>query len=300
MHGLYGAPPADLATPPADAVQFSGEKPGAASLEQQPAASLAGMTMLAPRGMLERRYVLALALRAVRPGATLTVMARKTRGGTRLREELADFGCPSEQSARRHHRICTCQRPATLTGIDEAVHAGAPRLLDDLGVWSQPGIFSWDRIDPGSALLLQHLPALSGRGADFGCGHGILTRSILQQPDVRHMTLIDIDRRAIEAARRNIADPRAAFLWADIRAAGVVPTALDFVVMNPPFHDGGAEDLDLGRLFLRRASEALRPGGVCLVTANRHLPYEAAMRQLFKTCTLLAQTDGYKVYAGRT
>ncbi|MEA2808490.1 MAG: rRNA (guanine1207-N2)-methyltransferase, partial [Rhodospirillaceae bacterium] len=39
------------------------------------------------------------------------------------------------------------------------------------GSWvSQPGIFSWDRIDDGSALLAKHLPDdLSGHVADFGC-----------------------------------------------------------------------------------------------------------------------------------
>ena len=42
------------------------------------------------------------------------------------------------------------------------------------GSWlSQPGIFSWDRIDDGSALLAAHLPDdFAGTVADFGCGWG--------------------------------------------------------------------------------------------------------------------------------
>ena len=42
---------------------------------------------------------------------------------------------------------------------------------------SRPGIFSWDRIDDGSALLAAHLPDdLVGHVADFGCGWGYLAR----------------------------------------------------------------------------------------------------------------------------
>ena len=62
-------------------------------------------------------------------------------------------------------------------------------LVEGLGLWSQPGVFSWNRIDPGSALLAQTLPALSGKGADFGCGVGYLAHTVLASPAVTHLTL---------------------------------------------------------------------------------------------------------------
>ncbi len=55
--GVYGAPPAELAGAPHQAIQFSPLVPGAASLEAEPPETLAAMTMLAPPGTLERRYV---------------------------------------------------------------------------------------------------------------------------------------------------------------------------------------------------------------------------------------------------
>jgi len=294
--GIYGAPLAELVVPPAGAIQFSPLIPGSEKLEEQEQASLASMIVLAPPGTVERRHVMALALRALAPGAPLTVLAPKDKGGSRLRKELAGFGCSVAETARRHHRICTCERPAVLADLDEALAAGRPRLVETLGLWSQPGVFSWDRVDPGSALLEEHLPALAGRGADLGCGIGYLARAVLTSPKVERLTLVDIDRRAIEAAGRNFNDPRVTLCWADVREKSLTLTGLDFVVMNPPFHDGGIEDQALGQSFIRRAAEALRPGGVCWLVANRHLPYEAVMKSLFRRVALKIEAGGYKVY----
>jgi 16S rRNA (guanine1207-N2)-methyltransferase len=295
LDGVYGTPPAELATPPAAAIQFSPLIPGSRKLEAQEEGSLASMTMLAPPGTVERRHAMALALKAMRPGALLTILAPKDKGGSRLAKELKGFGCTIRESSRRHHRICVCERPSPPTGIDEAVADGMPRFDDTLGLWTQPGVFSWNRVDPGSALLEEHLPQLSGRGADLGCGIGYLARAVLASSKVEHLTMIDIDRRAVEMAERNIDDPRAEVLWADVRS-GVALGRFDFVVMNPPFHDGGAEDQSLGQSFIRRAAEALRPGGTCWLVANRHLPYEAVLKPLFRRVTPKIEAAGYKVY----
>ncbi len=297
--GVYGAPPSDLVDVPRDAVQFSPLIPGAASLDNQPEASLDAITMLAPPGTLERRYALALALRALKVGGVLRALAPKDKGGTRLRKELEGFGCAVEDISKRHHRIVTAQRPATLTGLDEALAEGGPRLSDELKVWTQPGVFSWDRLDPGTILLIEHLPALSGRGADFGCGLGFLSHAVLTSPAVEQLTLIDIDRRAVECAQHNIADTRARFIWGDVRDQHPDLTELDFVVMNAPFHDAGQEERGLALRFVQRAAESLHKGGVCLMVANRHLPYEAALTPVFKHIALVVQTAGYKIYEAR-
>ncbi len=105
---------------PVSAIQFSPLVPGAASLEAEPPESLASMTMLAPPGTLERRYAIALALRALAPGAALTVLAPKDKGGSRIGEELRAFGCAVDESSKRHHRICVCRTSRRRsTGLDD-------------------------------------------------------------------------------------------------------------------------------------------------------------------------------------
>ena len=85
---VYGAPDPELAAVPDEARQVSPLFPGATALEDIPPDSLEGMAVAAPAGTVERRYVLALSLRALKAAAPLTVVAPKDKGGTRLAKEL--------------------------------------------------------------------------------------------------------------------------------------------------------------------------------------------------------------------
>ena len=296
---VFGTPWPELVHVPTDAAQLSPFSPDAVAVESLPDASLDRLVVAAPPGTLERRFTLAHGLRALAPGGDLLVLALKDKGGSRLRKELEGLGCAVVETARRHHRICAVRRPESPVGLAEAISAGAPRLVPDLGLWSQPGLFAWDRLDPGSALLLDPAPDFSGRGADLGCGMGVLARAVLASPNVTELTLIDLDRRAVDVARRNIDDARVAFMQFDLRAAVPDVKDLDFVVMNPPFHEGGGEDRYLGQAFIATAAAMLKRGGVCRLVANIALPYEAILEQHFATVTPMARAKGYKVFEAR-
>jgi 16S rRNA (guanine1207-N2)-methyltransferase len=298
MEAVWGEPPAALARVAGDAVQVSPLIIGSTPIEGLADAALDRCVLAAPPGTLERGYALAHALRALRTGGDLVALAPKQRGGARLRAELEGFGCVVAETARRHQRICRAQRPGSPTGIEAAIAAGAPRWIESIGLHSQPGIFSWDRIDPGSAQLLAHLDALAGTGADLGCGAGVLARATLARPAVTRLTLVDIDRRALDAARRNIDDPRARFLQHDLRHPPAALHGLDFAIMNPPFHDGGAEDRALGLAFVAAAAALLKPGGRLIMVANVALPYERALAEAFAASRIMARAGGYKVLEG--
>jgi 16S rRNA (guanine1207-N2)-methyltransferase len=295
---VYGSPPSGLIEVPPEAVQVSPRVPGAVSLEDLAEASLESALVAAPPGTIERRYVLARALQALGPGAALTVVAPRDKGGARLRKDLEAFGCEVAETSRHHQRICHAVRPEDPAELEAAIAAGALQYSGALGLWTQPGVFSWDRPDPGTTRLLALLPALAGRGADLGCGLGVLARRVLADAEVVRLDLVDSDHRAVAAAKRNAADPRAHVHWADARVAPEL-AELDFVAMNPPFHDHGVEDRALGEAFIRRAGQILRPGGALWMVANRHLPYEAALGDAFAKVTLHWEDEAFKVYEAR-
>jgi 16S rRNA (guanine1207-N2)-methyltransferase len=298
-YAVYGAAPCDLAEVHVDAVQCSPRVPGASVLSGAATASFSSLVMHAPASTVERRGAMAMALRALVPGGALTVLAANSKGGMRLADELSMFGCSVEASHKRKHQIVHTKRPAHPEGLQEAIDGGAPRLLHGLGLWSQPGLFNWDRIDPGSQLLIDHMPPLEGRGADLGCGFGVLARAVRERASSPQLVLIDIDQRALDMARRNVPGDGVTTVWADVRTAKTLPAGLDFVVTNPPFHDGGEDDTALGQAFIQKAAAMLRPGGVLWLTANRHLPYEATLTPLFNKVDLIAQANGFKIYAAR-
>ncbi len=160
---------------------------------------------------------------------------------------------------------------------------------------SQPGIFSWDRVDDGSAMLAKHLPDdFTGTVADFGCGWGCLARHVLRSSGVERIDLVDAEFRAIEAARANVADTRASFHWLDL-AGEAAPSIYDAIVCNPPFHAGRAADPALGQRIIEAAAGALKPGGRLYMVANRGLPYEPVLKQHFARFETLADNNKFRV-----
>lgn len=163
------------------------------------------------------------------------------------------------------------------------------------GFRTGPGVFSADGIDPGSAILMETLPKLSGVGADLGAGWGYLSAGALAaSSDIKGLYLIEDDRRALESARENVPDPRAEFIWQDA-TTWTPPKPLDFVITNPPFHAGRAADPSIGRAFVAAVAGMLARHGCLWMVANRHLPYEATLETLFHKVEERVAHSGYKV-----
>ncbi len=162
------------------------------------------------------------------------------------------------------------------------------------GFITAPGMFSYEKVDVGSALLAPYINGLKGRVADLGAGWGWLAAQALG-PDVREMVLFEAEHMALEAARKNLADPRLRFEWADVLS---LPKQLPFdvVISNPPFHQSRVAEPALGVGFIGAAAKLLTPKGRLLMVANRQLPYERALESAFRKVDMLAQTNAFKLF----
>lgn len=163
------------------------------------------------------------------------------------------------------------------------------------GFVTRAGVFSADGIDPASRALGEALPAKLGRVvADLGAGWGYLSAQILKRDGVEVLHLVEADHVALECAKQNVSDARAQFHWDDVREFKP-GSRVDTVVMNPPFHTGRKAEPDLGVQFIRTAAKVLAPSGQLWMVANRHLPYEAALKESFVKVDEVAGDRSFKI-----
>jgi len=171
------------------------------------------------------------------------------------------------------------------------------QFIDDIGFYSMPGIFGWDKIDKGSKILCDHLNDLKGIGADFGCGYGFLTRYALSNnSNIDTLYAFDIDPKAIKACTKNILDDRATIQIQDCTKPIADIPKLDFIIMNPPFHDGSEEQKSLGQSFIINAKHHLKKNGHLYIVANKHLPYEKILNEHFQYVDKIYEGDGFKIF----
>jgi 16S rRNA (guanine1207-N2)-methyltransferase len=171
----------------------------------------------------------------------------------------------------------------------------------DLVLQNLPNVFSREKPDLGTRLLLQHLPALPDElsAVDLGCGNGILAVALARCCPQASILGVDESYQAVASARLNAAvlgadGRRLTFRVADSLAAEP-ESSHDLVVCNPPFHQGQTTgDLTAWHLF-REAHRVLRPGGELRIVGNRHLDYHAKLRRLFAQVTVVGSDRRFVV-----
>ncbi|WP_299984657.1 class I SAM-dependent methyltransferase [uncultured Ruegeria sp.] len=225
-----------------------------------------------------------------RVSGVIVVDGAKTDGVDSLLKDIRKRVAVEGPISKAHGKIFWFQSDA-VTFADWA--APENQMVD--GFQTAPGVFSADGIDPASALLLKSLPTKRGaRIADLGAGWGFLSTN-LTHDTLHSLHLVEADHTALTCARANVPDPRAQFHWADA-TTWKAPEALDMVVMNPPFHTSRSADPTLGQCFIASAARNLTRNGSLWMVANRHLPYEATLSEVFARVEEVAGDNRFKVF----
>ena len=270
------------------------------------AADYAMILLLPPRQKDYARAQYVRALERLRPGGVLVLAQANADGAKSCQADLQRLVGPLTILSKHKSRVMwTAAGPSVDAEQSKLwLQADEPREIVGGRFSSRPGVFAWDRVDPASQLLAEHLPAdLSGRAADLGAGYGYLTSELLARcAAVTAVDLYEADSRALALARQNLTEAGQsrplAFHWHDVSAG--LAEQYDCIVSNPPFHaHQGQSRPDIGRQFLLSAAEALAPGGRLWFVANRHLPYEECLSEGFSEVRHVVQSGAYKVIEAR-
>jgi 16S rRNA (guanine1207-N2)-methyltransferase len=244
--------------------------------------------------------LIALGLKALAEGGTMHVTGAKDEGIESIEKLIKKHFGTIETRSKNHARTFWFKKPDI---VPEEVMNWAQALEPKHhieGYLTAAGMFSYAKIDAGSKLLAQHLlPVIKNRVADFGVGWGYLSREVLAHcPNIQKLDLYEAEANALECAKLNLqsATTPITFNWADI-TSGIIPASTyDFIIMNPPFHEGKSTQISLGQGFIQAASKALKPGGRLFMVANRQLPYEAILKKAFSNVRILADENVFKVF----
>lgn len=145
-------------------------------------------------------------------------------------------------------------------------------------VVSANGVFSAERLDKATRILLDEvpLPPASGNALDIGCGWGPIALSLaLHSPELK-VWAIDVNERALDLTRRNAELLGCSNLVAG--TAAVVPEEVRFDVIwsNPPIRIGKAELDALLATWLPR----LALGGSAWMVVGKNLGADSLQRRL--------------------
>lgn len=165
-----------------------------------------------------------------------------------------------------------------------------------------PNLFSFGRLDEGTALLMRHLPETQRllHIADLGCGNGILALAAARRCPKAQVLGVDVSFQAVACARENaerngLGDQERIRFKVMESLSEVERDSLDYVLCNPPFHQVQViGDLIAWRMF-QQARKTLKTGGEFRVVGNRHLGYHIKLKRIFGHCEVLASSSKFVV-----
>lgn len=263
-----------------------------------------------PKGrQLAQRWLL-LAYEAARLGATLYLSGAKEAGIQSVMQDsqalLGEGTIIGYKKGNRIGRFTIRKQPDDLP--DWANQAGiAPQSWAEfdckisnknLRMFSLPGIFSSDRIDAGTRVLIESLDLPPGAQVlDLGCGNG-LVGIFAAGAGADTIDFIDVNLLAIAATRKNLAfhQIQRAQVWASDALEAVHNRRYSHILTNPPFHAGKAVDYQMAQAFIQQSWSHLNPGGQFILVANQFIRYDNLLRLTFQNAHLVVARDGYQVW----
>ncbi|WP_404285502.1 class I SAM-dependent methyltransferase [Glutamicibacter arilaitensis] len=219
-----------------------------------------------------------------------------------MNQTLATYFSTLEVSlARQKARVLTASAPLP-TAHSHSYPRSATHQVNGTAFTLTAGAatFGAQRLDPGTALLLENLPDLSGhtRLLDLACGNGSIgVYAALTHPAL----LVDASDHSASAVASTGLSAQANHLSARITAVqddGLSrhpDASATLITLNPPFHIGNTVHAGIALKLFDEAARVLAEGGELICVFNSHLRYRSELASRIGPTQQLARNSTFTV-----
>ncbi len=169
---------------------------------------------------------------------------------------------------------------------------------NDLEFYTAPGVFSKNKIDDGSYILIQNAIVRKGWNIlDLGCGYGPVGIAIAKAENA-DVVMSDVNERAVHLASKNI---QLNNVTAEIRTSGLfenIPEKFNTILVNPPQTAGKKVCFKM----IEESKRHLKKGGLLQLVARPRKggkTLSEKMKDVFGNVEIIAKGAGFSVYASR-
>ncbi|BAU26129.1 16S rRNA (guanine1207-N2)-methyltransferase [Aneurinibacillus soli] len=164
------------------------------------------------------------------------------------------------------------------------------------------GVFSKNRIDFGSVLLIETMEIADGMDVlDVGCGYGPMGMSAASLTPGGQVLMVDINERAVALANRNLklnGVTNAQAVVSDRLASVPENRMFDVVLTNPPIRAGK----QVVHGIFEEAHAHLKPGGSLWVVIQKKQGAPSAftrLQELYEDVEEVERRKGYSIFRAR-
>ncbi|MCD7808505.1 MAG: class I SAM-dependent methyltransferase [Erysipelotrichaceae bacterium] len=161
---------------------------------------------------------------------------------------------------------------------------------------SDIGVFSKERIDYGSRVLLENITLDNVHSLlDVGCGYGTLGIALKYAYPAIHVEMVDVNKRAVDLANESIDYNYLNDILAyESNAYENVSHTFDMIVSNPPIRAGKKVVFQI----LEEAYQYLEEAGELWIVIQKKQGAPSAqkkMKDVFGNCEIIKRDKGYYI-----
>lgn len=160
-----------------------------------------------------------------------------------------------------------------------------------------PGVFSQAKLDIGTQVLLNNLPAnISGEVLDFGCGAGVIACFVGLHFKEANLTLADVSALAIASSEKTLAINGLRGKVIATNSLSNITEQYQYVFSNPPFHQGIKTHYVATESFLSGIKKHLKKQGTLTIVANSFLKYQPIIEDSIGKTDRKCVDRGFTIY----